>query len=120
MHKHTAMLMVSALVALLVECRRPAGDAGPPAPTPAGSEWTLVQLRGQAPPPGAAARPATLALTEVDHRVTGFAGCNRIAGSYEMAGDSLHFGPLIMTRMACADCATPPSRRRRTTAPSIS
>ena len=35
--------------------------------------------------------------------MTGFSGCNRFSGSYTLNGDSLRFGPLVMTRMACAD-----------------
>jgi heat shock protein HslJ len=35
-------------------------------------------------------------------RANGFSGCNRFAGTYELADGKLSFGPLAGTRMACA------------------
>jgi heat shock protein HslJ len=31
----------------------------------------------------------------------GFAGCNRLLGSYELKGEKLKFGRMASTRMAC-------------------
>jgi heat shock protein HslJ len=39
-------------------------------------------------------------------KVQGFAGCNRIAGTYDLKGDTLKFGPLIATKMACPALTT--------------
>lgn len=36
-----------------------------------------------------------------DGRVSGNTGCNRFAGSYDLSGEGLRFGPLAGTRMAC-------------------
>ena len=69
-------------------------------PTPPDG-WALVELNGAPAPPGMGDRPADLTFLGAAGRVGGFAGCNRIAGPYRMAGDSLAFGPLVMTRMAC-------------------
>jgi heat shock protein HslJ len=58
-------------------------------------------LRGEAVP---AARPESqpnLVLQAADHRVAGFSGCNRLIGSYTLQGDSLRFGQMAGTRMAC-------------------
>ena len=68
----------------------------------AGLEWRLVELNGQPAAMGAGGRPATLQFDE-GGRVAGFGGCNRIAGPYTVAGDSIRLGPLVMTRMACAE-----------------
>lgn len=38
-------------------------------------------------------------------RVAGSGGCNRFSGSYTQEGDAVHIGPLMSTRMACADAA---------------
>lgn len=65
--------------------------------------WNLVELNGQAPPAGAGGRSATLLLEPADQRASGFSGCNRMTGTYHHAGDSLSFGPMAMTRMACQD-----------------
>ena len=64
-------------------------------------EWALVALGGQPAPLGAGDRPATMIFTPGTNRVTGFSGCNRASGSYQLNGTTLTFGPLIMTRMAC-------------------
>lgn len=65
--------------------------------------WNLTELNGQAPPTGNGGQPATLVLAPADQRASGFAGCNRMTGSYQQAGDSISFGPMAMTRMACAE-----------------
>jgi len=35
------------------------------------------------------------------NRVMGFGGCNMFSGSYAQKGDSVTFGPLVTTKMAC-------------------
>ena len=37
---------------------------------------------------------------------SGFGGCNRFTGKYELDGDSIAIGPLASTRMACEDAKT--------------
>lgn len=79
--------------------------SGPPKraaePRPASGVWKLVELGGKPAPTGQEGKPAMLELREEGRRATGFAGCNRMAGTYEVRGDSLRFSPLILTRMAC-------------------
>jgi hypothetical protein len=36
-------------------------------------------------------------------RPIGFGGCNRFSASYRLSGDSLSFGPVVSTKMACTD-----------------
>jgi putative lipoprotein len=50
---------------------------------------------------GNGGKPATLTFSDAGKKVSGFAGCNRLAGTYEGKGDSLRVGPLALTRMAC-------------------
>ncbi len=106
-----ALLMIAAVVA----CSRPDPSPDPessqpptmsaaPAPggdtTLVGPVWHLAELHGSPAAAGAGGRQATLEFV-TDGRVAGFGGCNRIAGPYAISGDSLRFGPLVMTRMAC-------------------
>ena len=112
-------LLPLAAIAAIVACSRP--DPVPGAQTPdsaatstvpaaaapgdtalAGPEWRLVELNGQPAAMGAGGRPATLQFIE-GGRAAGFGGCNRIAGPYAVAGDSIRLGPLAMTRMACSE-----------------
>jgi heat shock protein HslJ len=53
---------------------------------------------------GAGGEPITLNFsTQGGQRKTnGFSGCNRFAGTYDLSGGRLSFGPLASTRMACA------------------
>ncbi|NIC04891.1 META domain-containing protein [Billgrantia bachuensis] len=46
-------------------------------------------------------REAHFVLHAEENRVAGSTGCNRLAGSYQLEDDTLSFGPLITTRMAC-------------------
>ena len=43
----------------------------------------------------------SLAFT-ADGKVSGSGGCNRIAGSYTLAGETIAFGQMVSTMMACA------------------
>jgi heat shock protein HslJ len=36
-----------------------------------------------------------------DGKLTGNVGCNGFGGDYKMAGDTITFGPIISTMMAC-------------------
>jgi heat shock protein HslJ len=69
----------------------------------AGVDWELMELNAKTASTGAGGRRATLRFDADSARVTGFSGCNRFSGSYTLNGDSLRFGPLVMTRMACTD-----------------
>lgn len=65
-----------------------------------GSEWRLIELDGR--PVAAPSAPPTLLLSE-DTKASGFAGCNRYTGSYDLAQERLTFGRLASTRMYCAE-----------------
>ena len=109
-----------AIVALLgitaVACRRPAPSpatdtaAASPAQNPPvtspdstggllGTEWRLELLAGSK---ALANVEATLTFPQVG-RVAGNGSCNRFAGPVTIRADSISFGALAMTRMACAN-----------------
>ena len=48
-------------------------------------------------------REPHLILEAATRLAAGYGGCNRFTGSYTLEGESLAFGPLASTRMACAD-----------------
>jgi heat shock protein HslJ len=75
------------------------GPAGAMATEPAllGTRWALTSLSG-APAKG----EAWMSLSE-DGRVTGNAGCNGFNGSAKVVGDTIEFGPLASTMMACTE-----------------
>jgi putative lipoprotein len=67
-------------------------------PTLAGGEWVAEDIGGR----GVLDRAKTHLAFTADGGVSGSGGCNRIAGSYTLAGETIAFGQMISTMMACA------------------
>lgn len=66
--------------------------------------WVLTELEGQlvkAGGPNGELPRLEISLTE--GRVTGTTGCNRLNGSIKADTRQIQFGPLMTTKMACAD-----------------
>ena len=63
--------------------------------------WKAVELNGEAVRMNEGAREAHLVLKQSDSQVKGFSGCNNFFGTYTLEKDTIHFGPLASTRMAC-------------------
>jgi len=72
-----------------------------PAPMLTGTTWRLVELGGKPAPWEPDGKAPTLELSTDGNRASGFAGCNRMSGTWEARGDSLRLGPFALTRMAC-------------------
>jgi len=67
----------------------------------ADSRWRLVSLGGEPlDMPGGAGTAPLMALMP-DGDVSGFGGCNRYNGTYELEGGTLRFGRIASTKMAC-------------------
>jgi len=80
---------------------RPAGTAS----ALEGAPWRLVSLPGQLPATLSALRqPASVQFDS--GRVSGFNGCNTLAGSYTLNGNRLQLGSLAVNAMACAEPAS--------------
>jgi heat shock protein HslJ len=67
-----------------------------------GTAWRLEDLGGVASIPGV---EATLEFPE-EGKAVGRGSCNRFFGTVEISGESIQFGPLASTKMACIDAAT--------------
>lgn len=100
-----SLLSLVTLVALILcACnsteKQPVKAATPAAPfSLLGSEWMLADLAGT---PVIANSKTSLTFLEVG-RATGNGSCNRFTGTVTISGDTLKFGPLASTRMACMD-----------------
>ncbi|MEP6766543.1 MAG: META domain-containing protein [Gemmatimonadaceae bacterium] len=66
-------------------------------------DWKLVSIGASATADGLASSGITLRLDSGKSQATGFGGCNRYNGKYTQHADSLKFGPLASTKMACAE-----------------
>jgi heat shock protein HslJ len=71
------------------------------------TEWVAESLDGT---PVAPEVRSTLKFEAAD-RVSGDGGCNRMAGPVRVEGTSIRFGPLAMTRRACAEPAMQQEQR---------
>jgi copper homeostasis protein (lipoprotein) len=65
--------------------------------------WTATQLDGRPVPPPAIPSRAAHLVFEAAGRVAGSDGCNRVLGSYQVNGNSIGFGRMASTQMACPD-----------------
>jgi copper homeostasis protein (lipoprotein) len=66
-----------------------------------GTDWTLTRLGDQAIS-GSSPHPApSLTLHADSPRFSGSGGCNRLMGGYVLTGDSITFGAIAGTKMAC-------------------
>lgn len=63
--------------------------------------WKLVEVNHQPVATDSGMREVHFVLG-ADGKLKGFAGCNRMGGTYALSGDSLRFMPFV-TRMACPD-----------------
>lgn len=67
------------------------------------TNWALVSY-GEADAPTLAVPDAEAIISfDAEGGLSGNVGCNQFSGTYEVSGDKLVIGPLISTRMACAD-----------------
>jgi heat shock protein HslJ len=111
-----AGLSLLALTAFGCQQKPPAGEPMPPtseqppgAATAAPSipitdrDWVLIELGNQPAPLGSGNEPATMRLESTTSTAAGFAGCNRYRSNVTLSGDTMRFGPIISTKMACAD-----------------
>ena len=129
MTRHSIAVVVG--VCVIAACRAPRADAGTGATTGATSaavtpsasmdtagtarmpsngdslagDWELVSIPGETFKVTKDAKPATLHFDPAEKHASGNASCNRFMGPYSASGDSLSFGALATTMMACVDDA---------------
>ncbi|HJU89018.1 MAG TPA: META domain-containing protein [Gemmatimonadaceae bacterium] len=107
-----------ALVALaVVACAKSANEAPgdepsvpPTTAAPAGSSatfenthWRLIELNGKPATTVESQREPHLRFQADSGRVAGATGCNILSGPFTRRGDTLTFGALITTKMACLE-----------------
>lgn len=63
--------------------------------------WKLTETGGRTVFTHEGQREAHMILNEAENQVRGHGGCNRFSGGFELDGESLTFGPLAITEMAC-------------------
>ena len=63
--------------------------------------WKLMTLEGKSIETPAGAREIHFVLNRESFRIQGFAGCNRLTGSYQLNFDKIKFSQMAGTMMAC-------------------
>ncbi len=63
--------------------------------------WGLLEIDGNSFPEYRGTREPYIVFRREGESMTGFAGCNNMAGGYQASGENLRVGPLALTRMAC-------------------
>lgn len=101
MKKRFAILLGS-LAIVLMGCTAMEGSTVHDEPL-VNTYWKLTQVGDATPEAVDNQREAHFVLHTEENRVAGSTGCNRLAGSYQLQSESLSFGPLVTTRMACLE-----------------
>lgn len=106
-------LLSAVLLAAVAACK--------PGDTPAkadplklmGRSWLLQDIEGA----GALAEPKAVLIFIANGRFRGHTGCNVMSGQVRLSGDTISIpGPVVTTRMACADEKAVDQERRFTEA----
>ena len=90
-YSHLLLLMVSLAAGCAAPRFRPVFE---------GTRWRLTEFDGRTVSALGVSAPIDLQLDPATHLVSGSSGVNRIAGSYQIAGNRISLGPFIGTRMA--------------------
>lgn len=87
--------IITAIALLAAGC---AAAAGGESPALDNTSWTLSEINGEAPLEG-----STITAEFAEGQVNGSGGCNSYSGTYELARNTLNFGPITTTEMYCMD-----------------
>jgi heat shock protein HslJ len=69
----------------------------------AGVEWRVRELSGHTVAQSVDRQQPFIIFDAAKTQATGYAGCNRFFGGYELNGEALKFGPIGATKRACPD-----------------
>ena len=68
-----------------------------------GVEWRVSELSGHTVALSVDRQQPFIIFEEAKKQASGYAGCNRFFGGYELNGEALKFGPIGATKRACPD-----------------
>jgi len=104
LRKTGSRLLLFAVASMSFACAKTRAAAGSVQQL-SGSDWRLAELNGRAAVPSEMQRRPWIRFESDSGRVSGSAGCNRMSGSFKLDGESIDFGAMVSTKMACADLA---------------
>ena len=68
-----------------------------------GLEWRITELSGHPVSTSLHGEQPFLFFDQAKRQATGYSGCNRFFGGYDMNGGTLKFGPIGATKRTCPD-----------------
>ena len=68
-----------------------------------GVEWRVSEISGHTVAQSVDRQQPFIIFDAAKTQATGYAGCNRFFGGYELNGEALKFGPIGATKRACPD-----------------
>lgn len=95
-----ATFLALPLAALAQETAAETGNAHGKAPLE-NTTWKATRVNDKDVLANENKRAPYIVLQSSDHRVAGSGGCNRITGTYSVEKQTIHFGPMASTMMAC-------------------
>lgn len=97
------VLACAATVACAVDSATSLESGPPAADNLTGIKWRVVELSGHPVAIPLHGEQPFIVFDQAKRQATGYAGCNRFFGGYELDGPALTFGPIGATKMACPD-----------------
>jgi len=79
------------------------GSAAPSANNLTGVKWRVLELSGQQIATSLHEEQPFILFDAAKRQATGYAGCNRFFGGYELEGSMVKFGPIGATKRTCPD-----------------
>ena len=99
-----AWLSLPIVVFALVVAWEGSGRGGPSSSNNlTGVEWRVSELSGHTVAPSIDRQQPFIIFDEAKTQASGYAGCNRFFGGYELNEEALKFGPIGATKRACPD-----------------
>lgn len=98
-----ALVMTTPIACAAGPATSPEASRPPVANGLTGITWRVVELSGHPAATALHGEQPFILFNEATRQATGYAGCNRFFGGYELDGTTLTFGPIGATKMACPD-----------------
>ena len=99
-----SLIKVGIILAMAFACKSNQSNMNPTTDpsTTLNDIWALEEISGAVVTVNDFGREIpVLEFHQVDGKVMGNSGCNRLSGTYKTEGSKISFGPMISTKMAC-------------------
>ncbi len=103
MNKFSIVILVGALFIVSCACGHKGGNDPKDEVSLYDVDWMLVELNKEKIEAPADLKTPFIRFSREENKVNGHTGCNGFFGTFELKADSIEFGPIGMTQMACQE-----------------